>query len=638
VELELLRGELTQALGGEAGFVIVSGEAGIGKTRLLDELEAVADDRGFLALRGRGTEFDTERPFGLYADALDAYLASLDPQDVERLEADRLGALASVFPSLHQLDRAVEYPVSVAERFRAHHAVRELLERLAARRPLLLVLDDMHWADGASLELTSYLFRNPPQGEILVAMALRSGQGGPALAASMGASHGLSNVVSIGLQPLDVESVRQLVADARGVDLDELLRLSGGNPFYALQLARSGLDYGVVEGSRLEVPAPVAAAIEVELARLTELASSVAEAAAIVGDPFDLDLAVAASGRPEDEVLEAIDLLLARDLVRETEVPRRFQFRHPVVHRAVYGACAPSVKVSCHRRVVAALRERGAPATTLATHVEQSARHGDMQAVAVLRRAAEEVAKKAPTSSVRWLTAALRFLPGDASTDVRADLLNELAASQGALGHFGDAHETLEECLAIDDRGEQSVETVVRCAQMEQLLGHHAGSRTRLEKAYHGLADPLSSSAVSLLIALTAANLYLSDHDRMLQWGERAVDAAKSLEDPALFAAALAAHTLGAVFAGQVELGLALHERCTRLIDSLPDDVIATRLDALSNLAAAETYLDQNALGCDHGERGLRLARVHGQTHLLPILAPILGTSLALTGRMERSA
>jgi DNA-binding NarL/FixJ family response regulator len=261
-----------------------------------------------------------------------------------------------------------------------------------------------------------------------------------------------------------------------------------------------------------------------------------------------------------------------------------------------------------------------------------------MQAVAVLRRAAEEVAKKAPTSSVRWLTAALRFLPGDASTDVRADLLNELAASQGALGHFGDAHETLEECLAIDDRGEQSVETVVRCAQMEQLLGHHAGSRTRLEKAYHGLADPLSSSAVSLLIALTAANLYLSDHDRMLQWGERAVDAAKSLEDPALFAAALAAHTLGAVFAGQVELGLALHERCTRLIDSLPDDVIATRLDALSNLAAAETYLDQNALGCDHGERGLRLARVHGQTHLLPILAPILGTSLALTGRMERSA
>ena len=637
-ELELLRGELTEARGGGSGFVIVSGEAGIGKTRLLDELETIADEGGFLTLRGRGSEFDTERPFGLYADALDAYLASLDSQDLVRLEADRLGALAGVFPSLHLLDQAIDYPASVTERFRAHRAVRDLLERLAARRPLLLILDDLHWADGASLELMSYLLRNPPQGEILVAIALRLGQGGSAVAAAIRAFHGMPNVLALDLQPLDVESVTELVADVGDVDLDQLLRLSGGNPFYALQLARSGLDHALVEERGLEVPPPVATAIAVELAGLTPPARSVAEAAAIVGDPFDLDLAVAASDCPEEEVLEAIDVLLAWDLVRETDVPRRFQFRHPVVHRAVYGACSPSVKVACHRRVVAALQQRGVPATTLATHVEQSARHGDMEGVAVLSRAAREAAGKAPTSAVRWLTAALRILPGGAPTADRAALLNELAASQGALGQFSDAHETLEECLAIDDRGEEAVETVVRCAEMEQLLGHHAESRSRLEKAYDSLGDRVSSAAVSLLVALTAASLYLSDHDRMLQWGERAVDAARSLDDPALFAAALAAHTMGAAFAGRVDLGFELHERCTWLIDSLPDEVIASRLDALSNLAAAETYLDQHVLGCDHGERGLRLARIHGQTHLLPILTPILGTSLALIGRMERSA
>ena len=637
-ELELLRAELAEAREGRSGFVVVSGEAGIGKTRLLDELETIADDDGFLTVRGRGSEFDTERPFGLYADALDAFLASLGSQDMGRLETDRLGALAAVFPSLHQLDQAVEYPASVTERFRAHRAVRELLERLAARRPLLLMLDDIHWADGASLELTSYLFRDPPQGEILVAIALRSGQGGPTVAASIRASHGMSNVVAIELRPLDVESVTELVADVGTVDLSELLRLSGGNPFYALQLARSGLDHTVVEEGGLEVPSPVATAIAAELDGLTPPVRHAAESAAIVGDPFDLDLAVAASGRPEEEILEAIDVLLARDLVRETEVPRRFQFRHPVVHRAVYGACSPSVRVSCHRRVVAALQERRVPATALATHVEQSARHGDMDAVAVLGRAAREAAEKAPTSSIRWLTAALRILPRNAPIGDRAGLLNELAASQGALGRFSDAHETLEECLAIDDRGDESVETVVRCAEMEQLLGHHSESRARLERTYESLRDQVSSAAVSLLVALTAASLYLSDHDHMLQWGERAVDAARSLDDPALFAAALAAHTMGAAFAGRVGLGLELHESCARLIDSLPDEVIASRLDALSNLAAAETYLDHNVLGCDHGERGLRLARIHGQTHLLPILTPILGTSLALTGRMERSA
>lgn len=637
-ELDLLRAELTEALGGNSAFVIVSGEAGIGKTRLLDELESIAEGEGFLTLRGRGSEFDTERPFGLYADALDAYLGSLDSQDLERLETDRLGALAGVFPSLHQIDKAVDFPASVTERFRAHRDVRDLLERLAARRPLLLVLDDMHWADGASLELTSYLLRNPPQGEVLLAIALRHGAGGTAVATAIGVFQGRPDALAIDLQPLDVESVMELVGEARDLDLHELLRLSGGNPFYALQLARSGFDHAFVEERGLEVPLPVATAIAVELSGLSSSARKVAEAAAIVGDPFDLDLAVAACGLPEQAVLEAIDELLARDLVRETEIPRRFQFRHPVVHRAVYGACAPSIKVSSHRRVVSALQQRGVPATALATHVEQAARHGDMEAVGILTQAAREVAGKAPTSSVRWLTAALRILPGDAAPNDRAAILRDLAASQGALGHFADAHETLEECLAVEGSGEEAVGTVVRCAEMEQLMGHHAESRTRLQKAYDSLVDRVSSAAVSLLVALTAASLYLSDHDRMLQWGERAVEAARSLDDPALFAAALAAHTMGAAFAGRVELGFELHQRCASLIDSLPDDVIVERLDALSNLAAAETYLDQNVRGCDHGERGLRLARAHGQTHLLPILTPILGTSLALTGRMERSA
>jgi len=639
-EIDLLRNELTEAEAGRPRFVVVSGEAGIGKTRLLDELVAIADEDGFLTLRGRGSEFDTERPFGLYADALDAYLASLQSSALERLETDRLGALAAVFPSLHRLDQAVEYPATVNERFRAYQAVRDLLERLAARRPLLLVLDDMHWADGASLELTSYLLRKPPQGEVLVAMALRLGQGGPPVSAAIGPYYGMPHVQSLDLRPLDLEAVKELVIGAGNIDLGELLRLSGGNPFYALQLARSGLGHAAVEERGLEVPAPVATAIAVELAGLSPMELGVAQAAAIAGDPFDLDLAVAASDRPEEEVLEAIDVLLSRDLIRETDFPRRFQFRHPIVHRAVYGSCPPSVKVSCHRRVVEALGRRGASAIAHATHVEQSARYGDRSAVEILSQAAEEAAANAPMSSVRWLIAALRILPADAPVAERATLLTHLAASQGALGHFTDAHDTLEECLALNGETDDApgVETVVRCAEMEQLLGRHGESRARLEKAYSGLSDPGSKAGVSLLIALTTASLYLSDHDRMLEWGERAVDAAKSLNDAALVAAASAAHTMGAAFAGRVGLGLELHERCTLLIDSLSDDIIVSRLDALSNLAAAETYLDHHVQGCEHGERALRLARATGQSHLLPILTPILGTSLALTGRMERSA
>ncbi|HEX6302475.1 MAG TPA: BREX system ATP-binding domain-containing protein [Acidimicrobiia bacterium] len=639
-EMETLRRELSEAREGRSRFVIITGEAGMGKTRLLEELVAIAGDDGFLTLRGRGSEFDTERPFGLYADALDAYLGSLDSHDLERLKADRLGALAAVFPSLHQLDEAVEYPATVTERFRAYHAVRELLERLTARQPLLLALDDMHWADGASLELTSYLLRNPPQGEVLVAMALRSGQAGTAVATSIGGVYGTPSVQTLELQPLDVDSVKELVVGAEDVDVEELLRVSGGNPFYALQLARSGLEHTAVEGRGLEVPAPVATAIAVELGVLSPLALSVAEAAAVAGDPFDLDLAVAASDRSEDEVLDAIDILLARDLVRETDVPRRFQFRHPVVHRAVYASCPPSVKVASHRRVVEALTSRGAPPSALATHVEQSARYSDMASVTVLHRAAEEAAAKAPTSSVRWLTAALRILPADAPVADRTTLLTQLAASQAVLGRFSDAHDTLEDCLELTDQaGEVSdAESVVRCAEMEQLLGRHAESRARLERAYEGLRDRVSKAGVSLLVALTAASLYLSDQDRMLEWGRLAVEAATGLGDPAFLGAALAAYAMGAAFAGQESLAFEQHDRCAGLVDVLSDEIIVSRLDALSNLTMAELYLDRHVLGCVHGERALELARASGQTHLLPTLTPILGMSLAMTGEMRRSA
>lgn len=640
-EVESLRHELSAARQGQSRFVLVTGEAGIGKTRLLDELVAIADDDGFLTLGGRGSEFDTERPYGLYADALDAYLAALDARALERLETDRLGALAAVFPSLHRLDQAVEYPASVTERFRAHHAVRDLLERLAARQPLLLVLDDLHWADGASLELTSYLLRTPPQGEVVLAIGLRSGQLGQSLSAAIGAFQLMPHVQALNLQPLDEDSVRELVAGVEDLDVNDLLHLSGGNPFYALQLARSGLGHAPVEERGLEVPPAVAAAVAVELAALSETERSVAQAAGVAGDPFDLDLTVAASDEPEEAVLEAIDILLSRDLVRETDVPRRFQFRHPIVHRAVYGSCPPSVKVSCHRRVVEALGRRGAPATALAAHVEQSARYGDAGAVAILADAAEEAATKAPTSSIRWLSAALRIVPSDASGTQRIGLLTRLAASESALGRFAEAHDALEECLLVGSQdGEESsdVSLVVRCAEVEQLLGRHEESRARLEKAYAEIDHPASPAGVSLLVALTAASLYLSDQEHMLEWGRLAVEAATELGDQALLAAGLGAYAMGAAFAGQESLAIEQHDRCARLVDDLADAEIVSRLDALSNLTMAELYLDRHVLGAAHGARALELARTTGQVHLLPTLTPILGMSLAMAGEMKQSA
>ena len=631
-EVNLLEGLLSRASDGDASFVVVSGEAGIGKTRLLEELAEIAVGQGCLTLVGRASEFDQELPFGFIADAFDAYLASLDPQALERLAIDRLGAVAAVFPSMQALDQAVEHPTSATERFRVHHAVRELLERLSARRPLVLILDDLHWADGASVELISYLLRHPPQAEVMVAMGLRPGRE-PSVIGTIQSS----NVVhTVELGPLPVESVRLLVGDSA----DKLHHLSGGNPFYALQLARSDISDGNASPiDNLGVPPAVARAIASELAGLSDSARTLAEAAAVVGDPFDIDVAAAALDRSEGEVLEELDELVSRDMMRVTDVPRRFKFRHPIVRSAVYGSCSPSTRLSCHRRAGEALVERGASAAAVANHVEQSAQHGDTAAVDLLRQAGRETAKQAPTIAIRWFTAALRLLPGDASVTERVDLLASLAASQAAVGLFAGALATLEDCIQLtsSDSGDTKVGMIVGCAELEQLLGRHGESRARLERAYNEVTDPRSAAAVSVLIALSSASLYLADHHAMLDWGRLAVEAADGLGDDAILAAAFAAQTMGAAFAGETELAVQMHDRVARLVDSSTDEVLTARLDALSNLATAELYLDLHAQGCIHGERALSLARATGQTQLLPILTPILGTSLAMAGEMQRS-
>ena len=133
--------------------------------------------RGCLALRGSAAEFERELPFGVVVDAFDEYLESLDPREFNRLSAEDLGELAGVFPALSSLNPGSDQPTTAAERFRAHRAVRDLIESLAVRQPLVVMLDDLHWADGASLELTSYLLRHPPRGAVMVAATLRSRAG-----------------------------------------------------------------------------------------------------------------------------------------------------------------------------------------------------------------------------------------------------------------------------------------------------------------------------------------------------------------------------------------------------------------------------------------------------------------------------
>src|SRR6266516_5415619 len=172
-------GSLDQVLAeldrGRSAAIELAGEPGIGKTRLLAELAARADARGQLVLSGSASELERDLPFSVFVDALDEYVRGLERTRLAALDDDVRTELAHVFPSLTPLATGREVALQ-HERYRSHRAVRELLEQLALAQPLVLVLDDFHWADSASAELLGALLRRPPAEAVLIALAVRPRQ------------------------------------------------------------------------------------------------------------------------------------------------------------------------------------------------------------------------------------------------------------------------------------------------------------------------------------------------------------------------------------------------------------------------------------------------------------------------------
>ena len=554
--------------------------------------------------------------------------------------------LAHVFPSLTQL--ATESAVALQhERYRSHRAVRELLEQLAARQPLLLVLDDLHWADSASVELLGALLRRPPAAEVLLALAVRPRHVPERLSIALERAERAGTLSCLELGALSPEEARELLgADAEDADVGVLYEESGGNPFYLEQLnrslERSVASTAVQDGSSLvgiEVPSTVAAALTEELALLSGSARLVLEGAAVAGDPFEPELAAAAASMTEGSVMEAIDELLQLDLLRPTDVPRRFRFRHPLVRRAVYESTAAGWRLGAHERCAAALETRGATASARAHHVERSAREGDAAAASVLREAGEESVRLAPASAAHWFAEALRLLPQTVAAEERIELLLARAGALTAAGRYGESHSALLEALALVPAGSHALRARVAraCAGVEGLLGRHEDAGARLENALRSLPGEGSSEAVALMAELAVNLVWRARYEEMHGWAERAVSTARGLGDAGLTAAALAPLALADSMMGAAERSEANLREASAIVASLSDDELARHLEAPARLAGTELYLGRYADGELHATRALSLARATGQGELLLLLIATLGGLRRMRGKLAES-
>ncbi|MCU0306868.1 MAG: AAA family ATPase [Thermoleophilia bacterium] len=622
-EVARLRAGLAALRAGRGGVLAVTGEPGIGKTRLLGELAGLAEASGLLALSGRAAELERDVPFAALADALDDFVAARPPRDLADLADDLVGVL----PCL-----GVPPPGGDA-RLRAHRALRTLLGRLGSERPLVLMLDDLQWADPGTIRAVAHLVRRPATPAILLVLALRPAQVPPELRVL------LDGALRDGrLDRLDLAPLSRAEADAlAGAPVDDAVwRDAGGNPFYLLELGRTAGRARRPGGEPdLGVPPRVAAALAGEIAAVDGPLRGLLDGAAVAGDPFEIEVAAAAAGLDEDAALEALDGLLERDLVRSTGAPRRFRFRHPIVRRAVATVAGEGWRIAAHARIDELLAARGAPASARAHHLARSAAHGDAAAADVLTAAAAETSPREPATAAVWLRRAIEILPADADPARRVGLLVQQAMAEGTAGMGQEARATLDEVLGILPPGlPDRVRLAAFAALLDTLMGRPDRATALLEGELAALPSPGAPGTATLTLELGKVDSTLGRFDAAAGWWERSVGAARDEGDPVLLAAALGALASSEIGRGRLERALALLDEASPLLDACSDAALASRLDAAIWLARPLQAVGRTDDALRHLERCVTVSEATGQAHMVPMARLLEAMILLERGRL----
>ncbi len=455
-ELERIEECLQQARQGHGRALVVEGPAGIGKTVLLAVARDAAEGEGFRVLRARGAELEREFAFGVVRQLIEPVVAAASEEERSQLLDGPPGMAARLLglPGLGDA-AATAAPIAPDPSFAVLHGLYWLCANLTAQHPLALVVDDAHWADGASLRFLAFLLPRLEELHAAVLLATRPAEAGASreLWAALTLDPA-TEVVTLG--PLSLGGVATLVAAGLGVEPEPEFaaacwEATGGTPFLVRTL---------VEALREERIAPIIASAGkvwdvatvnlsrwamLRLARLGPEAARLARAVAVL-ERAELEQAAQLAGLALLDAARAADLLVGAGVLDEAPLC----FAHPLLRGAVYRDMASADRVEAHGRAARLLAEAHASPARVAEHLLATIPTGDSWTVEQLRAAAwEATARGAPESAVTYLRRALSEPP---SPEAGAGLLLELGLAEFSAGQPG-WHDQLAEAVesAADD-------------------------------------------------------------------------------------------------------------------------------------------------------------------------------------------
>jgi DNA-binding CsgD family transcriptional regulator len=425
-ELAELDAIVADACAGVGRFAVIEAAAGLGKTRLLQAARACGDAAGMRVLAGRATELERDFPFALARQLFEPALAALDEPAREALFEGVAGAARGALGMPE--DAAVA--ASPGDAFAVLHGLYWLTAALAEQRPLLLAVDDAHWADAASLDFLGFLLPRLEELPLLLMLACRPDE--------PGAQRRLARIATdpsarrLTPRALSSQGTAALLAAELAQEPEEAFtatchEVSGGNPFLLCELARTvaveqiGPDAAQAPRVRELVPERVTRTVLVRLARLSPAAQAIARAVVVLGDDADGPLAAELTGLDEVVAARGADELRAAAILDQDT---KLRFIHPLVRTALDAELPAGERMALHARTVELLRARGASAQQLAAHLLATEARGERATAETLLDAGRAaLASGAPRSASAYLR---RALAEPAPDDLRAAILDRL--------------------------------------------------------------------------------------------------------------------------------------------------------------------------------------------------------------------
>jgi DNA-binding CsgD family transcriptional regulator len=677
-ELAVLRGVSSRGRGEGPRIALVGGEAGSGKSRLVREFAHEMSDRGALVLYG-ACDAVVRSPYRPFVEALDQFVRGTDPEDVRSALGPAGGELARLLPDLARHVGGLPAPVAAdpdTERLRLHTAVTDLLDGAARRQPLLLVVEDGHWADAPTLLLLRHLTRALTGARLLLLATFRDTEAdvpvelGDALADLRRFEH----VVRIRLGGLSHDEVAQFVHRASGQEGEaspgELARairdLTDGNPFLLCELWRTLVETGAlaVAGGALQLTRPLAEiatpesvreVVSQRLSRLDAATRELLELAAVAGPEFDLAVLRLAAPAAVDR-LEPIEAAVRTGVIEEMSAPAlAYRFTHELVRRALYDRLSAVRRAELHLRVGEALEAAAASGpraalAALAHHFELAAPiDGPRRATAYSLLAARAAsAALAYEDAAAHLRTALRI--GLDDQPHRAEMLLELGAVLSRAGESLASLESLREAAGIARElgdGELLARAAVRFEETcWRPVMHDQGARPLLEEALAALAGQDSTLRVGLLAGLARTLLLEGDLPRGKVVRESAIAMARRIDDRRGLATGLMrAGLMRAYWAGGTlslpEILESLGEACALAAEigdvEIQAEAMVWRVSALLALGEIETARQELAVVHEMARRIRQPFILHATEHHGSAVALLEGRLTEAEAAAERS-